>query len=125
MSTTVLIIDDDPVLLRLMTFLFDQDAYEIETVTTVTEALKLVERKRPDVICCDLMMPEVSGLEFLAMCQTTPALTGIPVIIISGSGEQRMFDKARQLGAAHCLSKPFGHEQLIQVVESALAATPA
>jgi CheY-like chemotaxis protein len=119
-NVSVLVIDDDPVIARLIKLMLGMENYEVIAVASVAEAQSSLEVTLPDVICCDLMMPDVNGLEFLEQRQIMPAIAGIPVVVISGIGKQDWFDKARALGAAICLTKPFNARQLLDAIEYAL-----
>jgi CheY-like chemotaxis protein len=121
-KTLVLVIDDDPVISRLVKLMLGMENYEVLTAISVSEAFSIMETTLPDVICCDLMMPKVNGLDFLAQRQTMPAIADIPIVVISGIGKQDWFDKAKGLGAALCLSKPFNAQKLIGAIEFALEA---
>jgi CheY-like chemotaxis protein len=113
----VLVIDDDPTIRRMLTFILEQAGFSVRSSYGVTDALKLVQEDRPDLICCDLMMPEVNGLDFLALRQNNPVLAAIPVITISGAGEEKLWAEAKSLGANASVSKPFGRVKLLEMVE--------
>jgi CheY-like chemotaxis protein len=124
-KTLVLVIDDDPVISRLVKLMLSVKNYDVATAISVGEAFSIMETTVPDVICCDLMMPTVNGLDFLKQRQTMPAIADIPVVVISGIGKQDWFDKATELGAAICLSKPFSAQKLINAIEFALETAVA
>jgi two-component system, OmpR family, alkaline phosphatase synthesis response regulator PhoP len=113
----ILVIDDDPVIARLVKLMLGLENYEVITAANVAEALTAMETSKPDVICCDLMMPDVSGLDFLEQRQTMPQIALIPVIVISGVGKQSWFERAYELDAAICLAKPFNAPQLIEAIK--------
>ncbi|MFO7537891.1 MAG: response regulator [Chloroflexota bacterium] len=119
----VLVIDDDPVISRLVKLMLGMENYEVLTSISVPEAFSIMETSLPDIICCDLMMPNVNGLDFLKQRQTMPAIADIPVVIISGVGKQDWFDKAEELGAAVCLAKPFNAQKLIDAIKFALTTS--
>jgi DNA-binding NtrC family response regulator len=119
-KTRVLVIDDDPVISRLVKLMLGMENYEVMTAISVAEAFSTMETTLPDVICCDLMMPKVNGLDFLKQRQTILSIADIPVVVISGIGKQDWFDKAKELGAAICLSKPFNAQKLMGAIGFAL-----
>ncbi len=122
-GTLVLVIDDDPVIARLIKLMLGTEHYEVVVAQSVAEALSILKVIIPDVICCDLMMPEVSGLDFLEKQKTMPTIANVPVVVISGVGKQDWFDHARQLGASICLSKPFNAVKLIDAINFALRSS--
>lgn len=119
-SSRVLIIDDDPVLRRLIAAVLEIGDYQVQAAPNVAHALEAITQQRPDVVCCDLMMPEVSGLDFLEHRRQSPDLADIPVVIVSAQGEEKKIRAARTLGAFDCVAKPFSRKQLLSTVASAL-----
>jgi two-component system, OmpR family, phosphate regulon response regulator PhoB len=120
MSAKLLVIDDQPAMQRLVVTILKQENYEIRSAFSVSEALELIFDQLPDLVCCDLMMPERSGLDFLIHCRQTETLSKLPVIIITGTGEEDMAKKALALGAYAFLAKPFSRTQLSELVKAAL-----
>lgn len=119
----VLVIDDDPVIARLVKLMLGIENYEVVTAASVAEAYAIMEVIIPHVICCDLMMPDVNGLDFLEQRQTMPTIADIPVVVISGVGKQEWFNRAKNLGAAICLAKPFNAKKLIGAIDFALESS--
>ena len=72
------------------------------------------------MVLCDLMLPGATGIDFLKWGQQRSEMVGVPVIIISASGEGRLLSEAQKSGAFDCLSKPFSKVQLLEIVERAL-----
>ncbi|RMG90636.1 MAG: response regulator [Chloroflexi bacterium] len=124
MPLNILIIDDDPHLLRLMTLILKQGKHKVRTATNVPDAWKLLNEETPDIICCDLMMPDVNGLDFLLQRQKHPTIANVPVIVISGIGEKSWFEEAERLGAFSCLSKPFSAHKLMSEIDAAMMTVP-
>lgn len=112
----VLFIDDDHIILTLMTHLLPPDSFQVHTAATVAEAWQLLTHTQPDVICCDLVMPGTNGLDFLAQRQQRPELAHVPIIVLSGTNEQTLLEKAKDLGAAANLTKPFTGKALIALL---------
>ena len=116
-------VDDDPVMRRLISVILESQDYQIQLAPSVANALEAIAQQRPDVVCCDLMMPEVSGLDFLEQIRESPELAGTPVIAVSATGEEEMIHQARALGAFAHLAKPFSKTALLALIESALETT--
>ena len=119
----VLVIDDDPMIGRLMSTVLQREGYHVRVTESIKGALAMIESEIPDVILCDLVLPLVDGLDFLKQRLTTPKLANIPVVIVSASSEEPMIAKALSLGAAETLRKPFGRVDLVDVVMSAVGKT--
>jgi CheY-like chemotaxis protein len=120
MTATILIVDDDPAIRWLISAILDQKGYKTLTASGVKEALEVIDQQMPDLVCCDLVMPQADGIDFLEYCRQTPKLANLAVIIISAAGEEEMVDRARELGAYACLGKPFSRAYLLELIMSAL-----
>ena len=110
----VLVIEDDWKQRVLIAALLNQAGHEAIEAANGREGLALYERHRPDAVICDIVMPEMDGLE------TIQALGGrAPVIAVSGAGPGYLFD-ALAFGAAKVLEKPFDQTALLRAVEDVL-----
>jgi CheY-like chemotaxis protein len=121
---TVLVIDDDPIMRRLMMAVLDKSGYTVRTSSSVAEGLELIAQQTPDIILCDMALPEMSGLDFLRHCRANPDLAKIPVIIVSSVSDEFKVREALELGAAAHISKPFSQAQLLQAVADILGSKP-
>ena len=120
MGKRVLVIDDEKVMLKLVKAILTRAGYEVATTESIEEALELLRGQNFDLITCDLMLPGISGLDFLQMMQTGAVQPRVPVVVVTAAGYQTELEQARSLGAVHVLNKPFTSQQLVSVVETAL-----
>jgi DNA-binding NtrC family response regulator len=122
-NKSVLIVDDDPGMLRAMTKVLANEGMQVTSTSDPTAvATKLAETgKRFDLIITDLRMPTFSGRGVLALAS---ALQNLPVIIITAFGGSDVEAQAVQLGAFAFLEKPIAAAELIDVVQRALVAAP-
>ena len=112
MPKKILIIDDDPIVLKYLENLFTDNGYQIFKAANGIEGSHMVEEVRPDLITLDLEMPEQWGPRFYRRMIKNKKLKDIPVIVISGlTGSQYSVPKA----VAH-LNKPFEPEELLRLV---------
>jgi DNA-binding NtrC family response regulator len=120
---SVLVVDDDPGMLRAMIKVLASEGMQVTGVSDpVAVATKLADsEKRFDVIITDLRMPMFSGRGVLALASALPEL---PVIIITAFGGPDVEAQTVRLGAFACLEKPVSAAQLIDVVKRALARSP-
>jgi DNA-binding response OmpR family regulator len=104
---SILVVDDVPANLRLLTDTLLSRGYEVRPVLSGEEALKLASRMPPDVILLDINLPGQNGFEVCQRLKTDPALAAVPVIFISALGE--MFDKVKgfEVGGVDYVTKPF------------------
>ena len=122
-NKSVLVVDDDPGMLRAMTKLLASEGMQVTGVSDpVVVVKKLADpEKRFDLVITDLRMPMFSGRGVLALASALPEL---PVIIITAFGGPDVQAQALRLGAFALLEKPVAAPQLIDVVKSALARSP-
>jgi DNA-binding NtrC family response regulator len=120
---SVLLVDDDPGMLRAMTKVLASEGMQVTGVCDpVVVVKKLVDsEKRFDLVITDLRMPMFSGRGVLALASALPEL---PVIIITAFGGSDVQAQALRLGAFAFLEKPVAAAQLIDVVKRALARSP-
>ncbi len=112
MPKKILIIDDDPVVLKYLENLFTDNGYETYKAANGIEGSTMVEEVMPDLITLDLEMPEQWGPRFYRRMVKNKKLKDIPVIVISGlTGSEYSLPKA----AAH-VNKPFDPEELLRLV---------
>lgn len=95
---TILIVEDDDVLLRTLFLVFHKSGFTIATATDGDTALKMVQRLKPSIVLLDLLLPKMNGFDFLQNIKANPALKNIPVIVLSNLGEENI-KKAKDLGA--------------------------
>ena len=113
----VLIVDDAEDVLTFLRRALEDEGYAVEEARDGAEALAAVRRFRPDVIVLDLMMPNVSGWDFLALYRETPG-PHAPVVVVSAIPPRSL--DLRRLAAEDVLSKPFSIDRLLAVIRSRL-----
>jgi len=96
---TVLIAEDDEILLRALYLLFHKEEYTIASASDGETALKMTERIKPDLVLLDLLMPKMNGFDYLRSVKANAALKNIPVIVLSNLGDKDDIEKAKALGA--------------------------
>jgi DNA-binding response OmpR family regulator len=117
----VLLVDDDPELVESVRIALMSHGYEVLVACDGAEALSRVERDHPDLMLLDLVMPRRSGLTVLDRMHGT-AMRSTPIIMMTGTDEQRHRDAARLRGVSVFLCKPFEIEQLLLEVDTILNA---
>ncbi|MGH3023165.1 MAG: HD domain-containing phosphohydrolase [Gaiellaceae bacterium] len=111
----LLIVDDDPGLRALFRTTFEIVDVEVDEASTGFEALEAIARSRPDAIVVDVRMPGMDGLELCRRIKGDPALDGVAVVLLSGSGEEGA-RRAEEVGADTFVRKPFSPLELLEVV---------
>ncbi|MCL6647379.1 MAG: response regulator [Chloroflexi bacterium] len=112
---TVLVIDDDPFLRRLLAATFR--GLQLLTAADGWQGLALVRRHRPAVIVLDVTMPGVSGLEVCRALRSDPELAATPVILLTGNTDPETQEAARLAGATAFLTKPFRPMALLSLID--------
>ena len=119
-STVVLVVDDDPVILKLLIVNFELEGYELCSATQGAEALEVARERRPDVVVSDIMMPIMSGLDLVVAMKADPDLALIPVLLLSAKAQAADSRAGLQAGAADYVTKPFEPLDLVSRVEAVL-----
>jgi two-component system KDP operon response regulator KdpE len=112
----ILIVDDDPAILRLLSTNLKARGYEVVTATNGEESLEAVQQDYIDLIILDLMMPKVDGVE---VCRRIREWSDVPIIILSARGDETDKVKCLELGADDYLTKPFGIAELMARIKTA------
>ncbi len=120
-AVTVLVVDDDPVIVQLLRVNFELEGYKVVTAANGEEALAAVKKKRPDIVVSDIMMPKMDGLQFVKELQADAELAGLPVILLSAKAQSADVTRGIELGAADYVTKPFDPLELIERVTAVLA----
>ncbi|MDQ3008735.1 MAG: response regulator [bacterium] len=115
MNNHVLICDDDPGIVDILSMILLEKGYEVTVCKNSEEVHDNVARKRPFVILLDLWMPGLSGEEITTSLKADPTTSTIPVIILSASKDTEV--TAKQIGADDFLCKPFNITDIENIVE--------
>ena len=118
-ASNILLVDDEPGMLRYIRTLLEVDDYKVETASTGEEALSQVEKGlEPDLVLLDVLMPGIDGLETLErLRQMKP---GVKVVMLSCVSDTRKVVQAMRLGAQDYLTKPFQKSELDAVLDQCL-----
>jgi CheY-like chemotaxis protein len=106
MPFTILVVDDDPVIQKLLAVNFEMEGYHVVTASDGEEALDRVAAERPAVVL-DVMMPKVDGIEVLRRIKASPITANTPVLLLSAKAQAQDIDDGMAAGADFYLTKPF------------------
>lgn len=121
-KTVILVVDDEPQILRVMRASLPPRGYEVVTAHSGQEALDQIQKEMPDLIILDLVMPEMSGLE---VCRQVREFSSVPIVVLSAKGSEHDKITALDLGADDYVTKPFSMDELLARVRAVLRRTPA
>ena len=119
----IIIADDDPGFGSMLERVLSQDGHTVELAENGRQALALIRKQPPDMLICDVIMPDMEGVELLLTLRLE--VPKLPTLAISGGGRFGSADYlnlARKAGAREILAKPFTPEQLKVAVEKALSS---
>jgi CheY-like chemotaxis protein len=117
----ILIIENDPTILSNTAELLELEGYYTSTATNGRQGLEKINRSMPDLILCDLLMPEMDGFTLLKQLGEHPDLKRIPFIFFSAKSDKFDVSQGLKAGADDYLTKPFELETLLESIEKCLA----
>jgi two-component system response regulator PilR (NtrC family) len=117
-GVNLLIVDDEASLRDFLSIVFEEEGWSVETAASLEEANTAIQRHEPDVVLCDLMLPDGSGIDFIREVKaTTPS---IPFVMITAHTSTRSAVEALKAGAVDYIAKPFDIEELKIIVRKAV-----
>ncbi len=121
-TPTILVVDDDPSLLRLMAFLLKRQGYQLVTAVNGEEALLMITQHRPNLVVLDIMMPKMDGYEVTERLRSDPdtALAATPILMLSAKAQDEDIIRGMQAGSEAYITKPFDPELLTNAVTAML-----
>jgi DNA-binding response OmpR family regulator len=117
---TILLIEDNADLRENTAELLEQSNYKMITAENGKTGVELAKKNLPDLIICDIMMPELDGYEVLEMLSKDPKTESIPFIFLTAKSERSDMRKGMSLGADDYITKPFEETELIGAIEARL-----
>lgn len=119
----VLIIEDDPLMLRMYQKIFSFDGYEVETATDGEMGIEKVRSVKPTIVLLDVMMPKMNGLQVLEKIKADPETKSIPVIMLTNLAGQQDVDKALTMGAVkYIIKSEYEPKQVSDMVKEIISA---
>ena len=113
----ILVVDDEPQILRGMKFILRSAGYTVDTAATKAQALAALAAKPPDALVLDLVLPDGDGIE---ICREVRQFSRLPVLMLSAVGDEREKVRALDAGADDYITKPFGTDELLARVRAVL-----
>ncbi|MEX2293749.1 MAG: response regulator [Acidimicrobiales bacterium] len=120
-APTVLLVEDDPVILRLLEVNFDLEGFSVLLAEDGAEGVAMARAKRPDAIVTDIMMPNMTGIELVQTLKADPATSSIPVLLLSAKAQTSDLKAGMDAGADDYVTKPFEPLDLIDRVNALLS----
>jgi two-component system phosphate regulon response regulator PhoB len=117
---TILVIEDEPALLKVLDYNFKQAGHEVLLAPRGSEGLRLAREFHPDVVLLDQMLPDVQGTEVCRSLQLDPMTRDVPIVFVTAKGDEVDRIVAFELGAVDYVVKPFSVRELMLRVQAIL-----
>jgi DNA-binding response OmpR family regulator len=119
-SGTVLVVDDDPVIVQLLKVNFEMEGYDVLTASDGERGVERALHEKPDVVVLDVMMPRVDGLEAARRLRANPETGGLPIMLLSAKAQASDIRAGEAVADAY-VTKPFDPLELLERVAKLIA----
>jgi twitching motility two-component system response regulator PilG len=116
-SSKILCVDDSMTICHAVEYILHNQGYQVKAVSSPIKAFSVIFQYKPDLVLCDITMPEIDGYELCGMLRRSSAFAKIPIIMLTGKDGFIDRVKARMVGATEYLTKPFGEKELLTTIE--------
>lgn len=116
----ILVVDDEEHIQELLKFNLEKEGYQVLMAGDGPEALEILEKKQPDLVVLDIMLPGMSGLEVCSEIRRIPKFADLPVIMLTARGEEIDKVLGLEIGADDYITKPFSPRELIARIRARL-----
>ena len=113
----ILVVDDDPVLIRLLGSTLSSKGYEVTTAQQADNGLQCAIHEQPDLIILDVMMPIINGYNFCRLLKNQENQKSIPIILLTARDEMEDVEIGMEMGAEAYLTKPVNMEELFRTIK--------
>ncbi len=121
MGKVILVVDDDPDIVKIVELRLTANGYEVHTAHTGEEGLRKCKLIKPDAVILDLMMPDMDGSSVAHEMKDDPSISKIPVIFLTGAVKASEVPKSHKIGGQYFLAKPFKAEDLLKMLQVVLS----
>lgn len=116
----ILLVDDDPWLLKLVSATIPTSIYTVKVASDGEEAIKRARDEKPSLILLDVNIPKLNGLEVCRALRSSQETAEIPIVILSGKSDPEDIQMGKEAGCQAYLTKPFSPLELLRTIESFL-----
>lgn len=124
LSPLVLHTDDEPAILTLVSIILDRAGFRVVSTGYGDRALRLASELNPDLILTDILKPDMDGLVMLSHLKAHPALSNIPVVMLTANSTPAAIEQAYTLGAEYYLIKPCSPQELVDALTAVIGREP-
>ncbi len=119
---SILLVDDSPLILKMVRFVLQSEGYDIRTASGGNEALSILHTFKPKLVLMDMQMPGIDGLEVTRRIKANPDTQGIVVVALTASAMKGDEEKALSAGCDGYVTKPFTNQKMLSCIREYLDA---
>jgi DNA-binding response OmpR family regulator len=116
----ILVVDDEPNVIRSLTFVLEKEGYDVSSATNGEEAMQKIRQSKPNLMFLDVMMPKKNGYEVCQEVKGDSGLSDIHIIMLTAKGQQADREKGLNAGADEFMTKPFSLMAVVDKVNEIL-----
>ena len=120
MPIKILLVEDEPSIVELVTLTLKNNGYEVLSVMDGTKVIETARQNKPDLIILDIMIPKLNGFEVCRQIKTDEELKKIPVLILSALVQKGEIEMGIRMGADSYMTKPFQNKDLLNNIQKLL-----
>jgi Response regulators consisting of a CheY-like receiver domain and a winged-helix DNA-binding domain len=117
----ILIVDDAEDIVSSLTDLLEESGYETFCAYSAVSAIEITKKVIPNLILCDILMPQIDGYEYLKQLKSNISTSNIPVIFLSAGAEKSEVERGMNAGVEKFILKPYDAVDLIKTIETLLS----
>jgi len=116
----ILIVDDEPFILKSLSFVLTKEGFQIDTATNGLEAIEKIQEDKPDLVFLDIMMPKKNGMEVCQWIRKDPVAKDIYIILLTAKGQEMDRERGFSIGADEYMTKPFSPSSVVRRINEIL-----
>ena len=116
MEKRILIIEDEPNIVEALRYILSRDGYVVDTHSDGSTAIETIEKRNPDVVILDAMLPNRSGFEILRDLRAAIPTAELPVLMLTARGQKKDRELAERYGASQFMTKPYSNSEVLACV---------
>ncbi|MFG0317938.1 MAG: response regulator transcription factor [Planctomycetota bacterium JB042] len=120
----VLVVDDEPFILRSLTFVLRKEGFEVSEAMNGEEAMEKIRAEKPGLVLLDVMMPKKNGYEVLSEVKSDDDLKSTYIIMLTAKGQESDRVKGLSLGVNEYMTKPFSPMKIVERARAVLNGSP-
>ncbi len=116
MDKRILIIEDEPNIVEALRYILSRDGYAVDTHSDGSTAIETIEKRDPDLVILDAMLPNRSGFEILRDLRAAERTAELPVLMLTARGQKKDRELAERYGASQFITKPYSNSEVLACV---------